>query len=95
MSATDKSKTAVWRWQEHFIREGVESLLHDKTRPPGTAPIEAVVVNRIIELTQALPPNEATHWTLRAMAKVADVTASTVHQIWRARGLAPHRWRHC
>ena len=39
MSATGKSKTAVWHWQEHFMREGVESLLHDKTRPPGTAPI--------------------------------------------------------
>ena len=39
MSATGKSKTAVWRWQERFMREGVEGLLHDKTRPPGTAPI--------------------------------------------------------
>ena len=93
MSATGKSKTAVWRWQERFMREGVEGLLHDKTRPPGTAPIEAVVVNRIIELTQAPPPHEATHWTLRAMAKVAGVAASTVHQIWRAHGLAPNRWR--
>ena len=44
MSATGKSKTAVWRWQERFMREGVEGLLHDKTRPPGTAPIEAVMV---------------------------------------------------
>ena len=35
MSATGKSKTAVWHWQEHFMREGVEGLLRDKTRPPG------------------------------------------------------------
>ena len=35
MSVTGKSKTAVWRWQERFMREGVEGLLHDKTRPRG------------------------------------------------------------
>ncbi len=93
MRATGKSKTAVWRWQERFMRAGVDGLLHDKTRPPGTAPIEAAVVKRIIELTQAPPPHEATHWTLRAMAKAAGVAASTVHQIWRAHGFAPHRWR--
>ncbi len=93
MDATGKSKTSVWRWQERFMHEGVDGLLHDKTRPPGTPPVEPIVVKRIIELTQAPPPHEATHWTLRAMAKVADVAASTVHQIWRAHGLAPHRWR--
>lgn len=27
------SRPAVWRWQQHFAEEGVEGLLHDKTRP--------------------------------------------------------------
>ena len=27
------SKTAVWRWQERFMQEGVDGLLRDKTRP--------------------------------------------------------------
>ena len=29
-----KSKTCVWRWQERFMEEGVNDLLHDKTRAP-------------------------------------------------------------
>ncbi len=29
------SRPAVWRWQQRFAEEGVESLLRDKTRPPG------------------------------------------------------------
>ena len=33
------------------------------------------------------------HWTLRAMAKVAGPAASTVWDIWKAHGLAPHRRR--
>jgi hypothetical protein len=34
MAATGKSKTTVWRWQARFMAQGVEGLLHDKTRPP-------------------------------------------------------------
>ena len=93
MRMTGKSKTCVWRWQERFMDEGVDGLLYDKTRPPGIAPIEQHRVEEIVALTLKPPPHEATHWTLRAMAKVAGVAASTVQTIWKAHGLAPHRFR--
>ena len=59
------------------MTEGVDGLLRDKTRPPGVAPVPADRVAEIVRLTQAPPPHEATHWTLRAMAKTAGVAAST------------------
>ena len=31
MRASGKSKPCVWRWQERFMREGVDGLLRDKT----------------------------------------------------------------
>jgi len=93
MAATGKSKTCVWRWQERFMAEGVDGLLYDKTRPPGTPPIEAHRAQAIVALTLKPPPHEATHWTVRAMAKVAGIAASTVQKIWKAHGLAPHRFR--
>ena len=93
MTETGKSKTCVWRWQERFMREGVDGLLRDKTRPPGKAPIAPEQVAEIVRLTHTPPPGEATHWSLRAMAKVAGVAASTVRTIWQAHGLAPHRRR--
>ena len=93
MAATGKSKTCVWRWQERFMEEGVDGLLRDKTRPPGRKPLSPARVATIVRLTQTPPMGEATHWTLRAMAKAAGVAASTVRTIWQAHGLAPHRWR--
>jgi hypothetical protein len=33
MRTASVSKTAVWRWQERFMAEGVDSPLRDKTRP--------------------------------------------------------------
>ena len=92
-AATGKSKTCIWRWQERFMTESVDGLLRDKTRPPGVAPVPADRVAEIVRLTQAPPPHEATHWTLRAMAKTAGVAASTVQGIWKSHGLSPHRWR--
>src|SRR5258706_16387998 len=76
-----------------FMRQGVDGLLRDKTRPPGIAPLDRKIVETIVALTLATPPHEATHWTLRAMAKAAHVAASTVQKVWRDHGLAPHRWR--
>ena len=93
MAATDKSKTCIWRWQQRFMMEGVDGLLRDKTRPPGKPPVAANRTAEVIRLTLAPPPHEATHWTLRAMARAAGLAASTVQGIWKAHGLAPHRWR--
>jgi len=93
MSATGKSKTCVWRWQERFMHEGVDGLLRDKSRPPGKAPVPPDRVAEIVRLTQAPPLHEATHWTARAMAKAVGLAVSTVQSIWKAHGLAPHRWR--
>ena len=41
------SRPMVWRWQQRFAEEGVDGLLHDKTRPPGTPPIPPDVVARV------------------------------------------------
>ena len=93
MAATAKSKTCVWRWQERFMAEGIDGLLRDKTRPPGIAPLEAALVDKVVALTLEPPGHEATHWTVRAMAKTAGIAASSVVKIWHDHGLAPHRWR--
>ncbi|MEK6212424.1 MAG: IS630 family transposase [Pseudomonadota bacterium] len=87
------SKPVVWRWQERFMREGVDGLLRDKTRKPGKAPTPAAMVQRVVDLTTADPPGETTHWTLRMMAKTVGIGASTVQRIWKAHGLQPHRIR--
>jgi hypothetical protein len=91
---TGKSKPCVRRWRERFAAEGVNGLLRDKTRPPGTPPLPEATVERVIELTTRRgPPGEATHWTGRAMAKAVGVSLSAVQGIWKAHGLAPHRVR--
>jgi transposase len=93
MRATGKSKTCVWRWQERYRDEGVDGLLHDKTRPSRVAPLDKAVAERVVTLTQAPPPGEATHWTGATMAAATGISVSSVQRIWRAHGLQPHRVR--
>src|SRR3974390_3131902 len=91
MRRTGKSKTCVWRWQERFMQEGYDGLLRDKTRPSRIPRLGSNITERVVMLTQTDPPAEATHWTSAMMAKVADISASSVQRIWRAHGLQPHR----
>jgi hypothetical protein len=42
------SRPMVWRWQQRFAEEGVEGLLRDKTRPPGTPRLPPDVVARVV-----------------------------------------------
>jgi transposase len=87
------SRPAVWRWQRRFAEEGASGLLRDKTRPPGTPPLPAETVTRVVAMTCAEPPGEATHWTGRAMAKHAGISLSSVQRIWAEHDLQPHRLR--
>jgi transposase len=87
------SRPMVWRWQQRFAEAGVDGLLHDKTRKPGTPPIPAETVSRVVALTCGKPPGEATHWTGRAMAAAAGISLRSVQRIWEAHRLQPHRVR--
>ena len=93
MRRTGKSKTAVWRWQERFMVDGVDGLLRDKTRPSRVPPLGADVTAAVVKLTQTDPPGETTQWTAATMAKQIGISPSSVHRIWRANGLRPHQVR--
>src|SRR5918993_3165563 len=93
MRRTGTSKTCVWRWQERFMQEGVDGLLRDKTRPSRIKPLGPDMAERVVHLTLADPPGEATHWTAAMMAQESGISASAVRRIWRAHGLQPHRYR--
>jgi transposase len=46
-----------------------------------------------VETTLHKKPGDATHWSVRTMAKAQGVGKSTVQRIWDAHGLQPHRMK--
>ena len=93
MKRTGKSKPCVWRWQERYVEEGVDGLLRDKTRPPGRKPLSAAMKRKVLAKTAGEAPPEATHWSVRSMATVMEISHTSVQRIWAEAGLKPHLLR--
>ena len=93
MHRSGKSKPCVWRWQERFAAEGVEGLLRDKTRPSRKPPLSAAIKRKVLAKTARETPPDATHWSVRSMAKAIGISHTSVQRIWREAGLKPHLTR--
>jgi transposase len=85
-----RSKPSVWRWQDRYLAEGIDGLLRDKPRGPGKAPLGSDVTSQVLTKTMDETPANATHWSVRAMARAVGIGHSSVHRIWAAHGLKPH-----
>ena len=93
MRRTGKAKPSVWRWQARYLEAGVEGLLRDKSRPSRIPRLAAELVERVVARTLGPPPGQATHWTVRDMARASGISPASVQRIWVAHGLQPHRVR--
>ena len=72
------------------MHEGVDELVRDKTRPPGTPPLPESVRQKVLAKTASERPPSATHWSVRTMAKATGISRTSVHRIWKEAGLKPH-----
>ncbi len=90
MRQVGKSKPTVWRWQERFLEEGVGGLLRDRDRGSGRPPLGAAVKSLVLTKTMQETPPNATHWSVRTMAKAVGISHTSVQRIWAEHGLKPH-----
>src|SRR6266850_4890558 len=85
------SRPTVLQWRARFAQGGVEALLRDAPRPGRPRVIDARKVAAVVQATLHSQPAAATHWSVRTMAEVQDISPATVQRIWKAHGLQPHR----
>ena len=77
-------------WRGRFARDGLDGL-YDEPRPGAPRRIGDDEIAATIRKTLETRPRGATHWSLRTMAKAVGHAPSTIHRIWQAFGLQPHR----
>ena len=80
----------VSKWRRRFAAHRLDGLL-DEPRPGTPRKIGDDEIAETIRLTLETTPPGATHWSLRSMAAAVGYAPSTIHRIWRAFGLQPHR----
>lgn len=80
----------VAKWRQRYLDDGVNALLDEprvgRPREIGDDKVEQIVVDTL----QTAPPDQATHWSTRSMARHAEVSQTFVSRVWRAFGLKPH-----
>jgi transposase len=89
-AAVSKSLLTVRRWRHRFVAKGVDGLLKDATRPSRVKPLPPEKIKQVVHMTLHAKPPNATHWSVRSMAKAAGISYASVQRIWHAHGLKPH-----
>jgi transposase len=80
----------VGTWRARFLEARVDGL-YDEPRPGAPRRITDEQIEQVIIRTLETTPIGATQWSTRDMAKAAHLSRPTIHRIWRAFGLQPHR----
>jgi transposase len=80
----------VSRLRRRFAEEGLAGLA-DKPRSGRPPSITARKRAQIVARTLKPPGHGLTHWSARELAAEVGVSHSTVHRIWQAHDLQPHR----
>jgi transposase len=80
----------IARWKGRFQAfrvAGLDSRHQGRKAWVVTPKMEA----RVIAMTRQAPPDGATHWSTRKLAREVGISYVTVAEIWRRAGLKPHR----
>jgi transposase len=84
------TRLTVATWRKRFATKRLDGLV-DEPRPGAPRKLGDDKIAEVVTTTLEAMPADATHWSTRPMAAAAGVSASTVHRIWRAFSLQPHR----
>jgi transposase len=80
----------VGKWRRRYLESGLDGLL-DQPRPGTSHKLSDQDVERVLALTLESTPADATHWSTRSLAKHVGLSRNSIHRIWQAFSLAPHR----
>lgn len=84
------TKQTVGKWRSRFLIQRLDGLL-DEPRPGAPRTVTDADVEAVLTRTLETKPAAATHWSTRTMAQACSLSRNTVHRIWRAFALQPHR----
>ena len=86
-------RTIVGRWRNRFAAQRLAGIERERPGRGRRATKRKHWARTIVEVTLHTTPKDATHWSVRSLAKHLGVDKSLVQRVWRAHELAPHRVR--
>jgi transposase len=84
------SRPTVQLWRQRFLSLRLPGLEKDAPRAGRIPKIPQRKIQAVIEATLHTTPPNATHWSVRDMAKSQGLSRMTVQRIWKQHDLKPH-----
>jgi transposase len=84
------AEITVGKWRRRFAAAGIAGIRADAPRSGRPATQREALAVKIVEMTTRQKPKDATHWSVRSLAKAAGASRAMVNRVWRANGLKPH-----
>jgi len=86
------TNNTVSKWRNRYIERGLAGLL-DEPRSGAPRKVSDEQVEAVLTKTLEEMPRGATQWSTRTLAEAfgGQLSHMTVHRVWRAFGLQPHR----
>ncbi len=85
------NRTTVLLWRQRFAQQRLDGLWEIAPGRGRKPTYDGDKIAAIVDATLQTKPAGMTHWSCRTMANSQGVSKSTVHNIWQAHNLKPHR----
>jgi transposase len=81
------SPRTVSLWRRRFQESRLAGIEKAAPRGKRKSKVHGAMAHRILQKTMKERPANATHWTIRSLAKELGVSPSLVQRVWKANGL--------
>jgi putative transposase len=86
------TNATVCKWRQRFVQHRLAGL-YDELRPGRPRSIGDEQIAALLKRTLSRRPSAGTHWSVRQAARASGISKSTVHRLFQAFALQPHRTR--
>ena len=83
-------RRTVGLWRRRFILLRLTGIEQDAPRAGRRPRLDQAAIEGILAKTLHTKPRGETHWSTRTLAREVGVHHTTIHRIWRLRGIKPH-----
>jgi len=88
---TGLSRPTVIATRAAFTRKGIDAVRRQQTRKRSRRVRTPELEQKILDTTLKTRPPDATHWSVRTLARHLGVTRTVVHEVWQKYDVQPHR----
>lgn len=88
---TGLSRPTVIATRAAFAQSGVEAIRRRQTRKRSRRVLTPEVEQKILDTTLKTRPPDATHWSVRTLARHLRLSRTLIHGVWQKHDLQPHR----